>query len=69
MKLKAIRGHFVGGKQIAVGKVYEAPDPLARELIATGKAEPAAEVTRTKGAMTTETTTALVQGKGDHHAR
>jgi hypothetical protein len=72
MKLKAIRGHFAGGKLIAVGAVYEASDALASELIATGKAEPASDAPRApraKGPMTTKSTGALIQGGGTHHAQ
>ncbi len=42
MRLQAIRSHFgPGGNVHAVGSEYEAPDALARMLIAAGKATPA----------------------------
>ena len=45
MKLKAIRSHFgLGGNVQAVGSVYDAPDVLARQLIAAGKAVAATAV-------------------------
>jgi hypothetical protein len=39
MRVRAIRSHFVGGRVIAVGEVYEIQDHLARGLIETGKSE------------------------------
>ena len=66
MKLKTIRGHFYGGKIVAVGAVYEAPDRLGRELIATGKCveapadQPAKKAS--KSVMTTASASALVAG-------
>lgn len=42
MRLMAIRSHYgPGGNVQAVGSEYEAPDALARMLIAAGKAIPA----------------------------
>lgn len=42
MRLMAIRSHYgPGGNVQAVGSEYEAPDALARMLIAAGKATPA----------------------------
>ncbi len=42
MRLQAIRSHFgPDGNVQAVGSEYEAPDALARMLIAAGKATPA----------------------------
>lgn len=39
MRLKTLRAHFgMDGNVQAVGSEYEAPDPLARMLIAAGKA-------------------------------
>ena len=48
MKLKALRGHFLGGNVQAAGSVYECPDKLARELIHAGKAIAAPEDTSAK---------------------
>jgi hypothetical protein len=39
MRLQAIRSHYgLGGNVQAVGSLYDAPDVLARQLIAAGKA-------------------------------
>lgn len=69
MKLKAIRSHFgLGGNVQAVGSVYDAPDVLARQLIAAGKAiaAPAVEAKPARVAkpkpMTVASVPALVPG-------
>lgn len=68
MKLKAIRPHLVDGRVVGVGELYETGDRLGRELVAWGKAVPAPNAPPDKpkkGAMTTDTATALVKGAGD----
>jgi hypothetical protein len=39
MRLRAIRSHFVAGRIVAPGEVYEIADAVARGLIETGKSE------------------------------
>ena len=39
MRVRAIRSHFVDGRIVARGEVYELTDTTARELIAAGRAE------------------------------
>ena len=39
MKVRAIRSHFVAGRIVAPGEVYEIADAVARGLIETGKSE------------------------------
>ena len=43
MRVRAIRSHFVDGRVVPVGEVYEITDTTARELIGAGRvvAEPA----------------------------
>lgn len=41
MRVTATRGHFVDGRRVAVGEVYDTRDTTARELISFGKAAPA----------------------------
>ena len=43
MRVRAIRSHFVDGRIVARGEVYELTDTTARELIAAGRAEIAPE--------------------------
>ena len=70
MKLQAIRSHYgLGGNVQAVGSVYDAPDVLARQLIAAGKAIAAPAVAESKPAksakpkpMTVASVPALVPG-------
>lgn len=72
MKILATRGHFAGGKLISAGTVYDAPDGLALELIATGKAQQStgpARQPRGQAPMTSKSANALVDGKGEDHAR
>ena len=44
MRVRAIRSHFVDGRIVARGEVYELTDTTARELIAAGRAEVAPEL-------------------------
>ncbi len=37
MRVRAIRSHFVAGRVVAPGEVYEIADHVARGLIETGK--------------------------------
>jgi hypothetical protein len=43
MRVRAIRSHFVDGRIVARGEVYELTDTTARELIAAGRVEIAPE--------------------------
>lgn len=69
MKLKAIRAHLVDGRVVKVGEIYETSDALGRALMSWGKAAPAPDAPPSKAKrspMTTESTSALVQGAGEN---
>jgi hypothetical protein len=65
MRLRVLRAFYLGGTRQEPGKAIDAPDQLARELIATGKAESASgePPPRVSGPMTTESVQPLVPGK------
>lgn len=71
MKIIVTRAFLLGGVVQEVGKRIAPDDRLARELIASGKAEIAQDMPAQAGPMTTETAAAVVKGKaakGEPHA-
>lgn len=38
MRLQALRAHYLDGHVQAAGAIYECPDALARQMVASGKA-------------------------------
>lgn len=72
MKLTLLRAVCFGGVRHEAGSEVEAPDPLAREMIAQRRAQPAGGATLPPaGPMTTETAGVLTgtPAKGKAHAR
>jgi len=63
MKIRILRATLVAGKVWDVGKTADVPIDLARELVASGKAEAAGEQPAAAGPMTTKTATAIVEGQ------
>jgi hypothetical protein len=64
VKIEVTRAFLLAGVRQEVGSSVELADSLARELIATGKAQRAVPaVEKPPGPMTTETAPAVVKGK------
>ena len=62
MKVNVTRAFLLGGKLHEVGTSVEVSDSVARELIASGKAERGQPAPKA-GPLTTETAPGLVKGK------
>ena len=62
MKVKVLRAFLIGGLVQPVGKVFDLPDGLAREMWAVGKVEPTTVPEPVKGTMTTKRARAIVKG-------
>jgi len=62
MKIRVVRATLVAGEVWDVGKTVDAPDVLARELVASGKAETAGDPPAVSGPMTTKSVAAIVEG-------
>ena len=62
MKVRIIRGTLVNGELWNIGKTPDVPVDLARELVASGKAELVGDPPASSGPMTTKTATPIVEG-------
>ena len=73
MRLQALRPHFVDGRIVARGEVYEIADAWGGYLLTTGRAQPAPEPAAApkpkRHTLTAKPAAALVQGSENQDAQ